>query len=252
MVAPNGARRSQSDHPAIPITDDEIVATAEACWAAGAGGLHVHLRDEAGRHLLDAERYRVLLDRLGQAVPEMYLQATSEAAGRYDQAAQQSVVRELKPKNVSVALREMVRSEADWPDAAAFYAWAHGAAVSIHHIAYSLAELDALIAAAEAGRIPGTHHLIQLVLGAYDGSKTSRPEEVAPLAKRMAASSQSFDWMLCAFGAEETACLVEALRLGGKARIGFENSLWHADGSLAKDNAERVTALRAAIAGRQT
>lgn len=26
-------------------------------------------------------------------------------------------------------------------------------------------------------------------------------------------------------------------------RVGFENSLWHADGSLARDNAERVAAI---------
>ena len=31
MVAPNGARRSKSDHPALPVTLPEIVATARAC-----------------------------------------------------------------------------------------------------------------------------------------------------------------------------------------------------------------------------
>ena len=41
------------------------------------------------------------------------------------------------------------------------------------------------------------------------------------------------DWMVCAFGRGETAALAAALAAGGKARVGFENSLWHTDGSLA-------------------
>ena len=48
------------------------------------------------------------------------------------------------------------------------------------------------------------------------------------------------DWMVCAFGVGETDHLARALSLGGKVRVGFENSLWRQDGSLAKDNAERV------------
>ena len=54
--------------------------------------------------------------------------------------------------------------------------------------------------------------------------------------------------MICAFGPAETECLVEAARQGGKMRIGFENSLWNADGSLAKDNAARVRELVASLA----
>ena len=44
-------------------------------------------------------------------------------------------------------------------------------------------------------------------------------------------------------GAQETARLI--VEAGGKARVGFENSLWNADGSVAADNAERVRAIAA-------
>ncbi|WP_375214420.1 3-keto-5-aminohexanoate cleavage protein, partial [Aquabacterium sp.] len=33
MVAPTGARRGKGDHPALPVTDDEIVETWRACAA---------------------------------------------------------------------------------------------------------------------------------------------------------------------------------------------------------------------------
>jgi 3-keto-5-aminohexanoate cleavage enzyme len=42
-------------------------------------------------------------------------------------------------------------------------------------------------------------------------------------------------------------CLKTALESGGKIRVGFENSLWNSDGSLAQDNAERVTEMKLII-----
>gem|GEM_PF-6546243 len=141
----------------------------------------------------------------------------------------------------------MVRSDADWPTARAFYDWAAEQSVDVQHIVYSPAELDGFIKAAAAGWIPGSHHQLQLVLGTYDGSVVSRPADLSEFVTRMEQSTHSFDWMLCAFGAEETACLVEAHRKGGKLRVGFENSLWHADGTVAADNAERVRAITAAM-----
>ena len=248
MVAPNGARRGRADHPALPLTDDELVETAIACREAGADGLHAHIRDADGVHLLDAGRYRALLERLADAVPGMYIQVTSEAAGRYGPVEQQAIMRRLCPAHVSVAFREMVRDECDWPEAAAFYAWAADADVDVQHIVYSTDELIRFIHACDAGRIPGRVHPVQIVLGSYDGSQVSRPEAVCRFVELMEGADMRFDWMFCAFGREETACLVEAARLGGKVRVGFENSLWNGDGSLARDNAERVREVRTGIA----
>lgn len=248
MVAPNGARRSKSDHPAIPLSDDELIATAISCAEAGADGIHIHIRSNQGQHLLDVGRYRALLARLSEAVPALYLQVTSEAAERYVASAQQSMVKALEPKYVSVALREMVRSEGDWAAASDFYDWAEDAGTQVQHIIYSPEELRWFLESCEAGRIPGDHHLLQLVLGTYDGSKVSRPQDIAQFTALMDQFDVPVDWGLCAFGREETECLVEAVRLGGKVRVGFENSLWHADGSVAKDNRARVQEVAAGIA----
>ena len=64
MAAPNGARKVKTDHPAVPVTIAETIATAKECHAAGASILHAHVRDDDGKHLLDAGRYRQLLDGL--------------------------------------------------------------------------------------------------------------------------------------------------------------------------------------------
>jgi uncharacterized protein (DUF849 family) len=247
MVAPNGARRGKSDHPALPITDAEMIATARACQEAGADGIHLHIRDETGQHIIDAARYRALLDQLQDLVPGMYLQVTSETAGRYSAREQRDMMRELGPAKISIGLREMVRAPSDWPEARDFYHWAAESGLEIQHILYSPAEVVAFLQACRLGHIPGTSHLLLFVQGSYaNGSQDAVPLEdyLHPLSQ---ASDMSFDWMVCAFGPEETESLVRAAQLGGKARVGFENSLWNRDGSLATNNAARVTEVNAAI-----
>jgi uncharacterized protein (DUF849 family) len=48
-VAPNGARKTKADHPALPMTPEEIAMTAAACHEAGAAMIHLHVRDPDGQ-----------------------------------------------------------------------------------------------------------------------------------------------------------------------------------------------------------
>ena len=65
----------------------------------------------------------------------------------------------------------------------------------------------------------------------------------------MTAAGIEGDWAICAFRQEEAACLHHAIARGGKVRIGFENSLYMADGSIAADNVARVREVRSFLAG---
>ncbi|MDE0209550.1 MAG: 3-keto-5-aminohexanoate cleavage protein [Boseongicola sp.] len=249
MVAPNGARRGKADHKALPITLEETVETAVACQRAGADGLHLHVRDTDGKHSLDTGLYREAIAALQHAAPGLFLQVTSEAADCYGPDAQRAMIRELRPPSVSVALREMLCASTEADNARAFYAWAHDDGVDVQHIVYTAEELRWLLECIDQETVPGTHHQLQFVLGSYGGSVLPRPRDLeaflAPLGARKA--DLTFDWMVCAFGSAETACLAHAAALGGKVRVGFENSLWNADGSLARDNAARVAEIRAVL-----
>jgi uncharacterized protein (DUF849 family) len=196
---------------------------------------------------LDAGRYRALLDALEDEVPQMYLQVTSETAGRYSGPEQRAMMRRLGAANVSVGLREMVRTPDDWAEARDFYHWSQTAGVNIQHILYSPAEVATFVKAYHAGDIPQAPNSLLFVQGTYaNGAKDAVPLE-AYLAPLTQAGDIEFEWMACAFGQGETDSLVRAAQLGGKTRVGFENSLWHRDGSLAKDNAERIAEVDAAI-----
>jgi uncharacterized protein (DUF849 family) len=242
MVAPNGARLTKADHPALPVTIEETVACALACHAAGADGLHAHVRDTEQRHVLDVGLYAELLSELGQRAPDLYVQITSEAAGRFTPAEQRHLVETLKPRAVSVALREIT---ADQENAVTrrFFAMCAEAGIDVQHILYDTADITHLAQLAAQGDVPRDGLKTLIVLGRYTSGQTSTPEDVGALAQTLKSALPQVDWAACAFGPQETACLIEAMRHGGKTRIGFENNRLNADGSVATNNAERVAEL---------
>jgi len=242
MVAPNGARLTKADHPALPVTIEETVACALACHAAGADGLHAHVRDTEQRHVLDLGLYAELLSELGQRAPDLYVQITSEAAGRFTPAEQRHLVETLKPRAVSVALREIT---ADQENAVTrrFFAMCAEAKIDVQHILYDAADIAHLARLVAQGDVPCDGLKTLIVLGRYTNGQTSTPTEVAALAQRLKSALPDADWAACAFGPQETACLIETMRHGGKTRIGFENNRLNTDGQVAANNAERVTEL---------
>ncbi|MDX1576240.1 MAG: 3-keto-5-aminohexanoate cleavage protein [Kiloniellales bacterium] len=240
-VAPNGARKTKADHPALPMTPEEIAATAAQCRDAGAAMIHLHVRDPEGRHSLDVETYRTATAAVRSAVGrDLVVQVTSEAVDIYDPEEQMQIVRDLKPEAVSLAIREIVPDAASEGAAAAFLAWVAAEEILPQYILYSADDLrrfDDLIA---RGIVPGERQVVLFVLGRYTKGQTSEPRELMPF---LAANTRDHLWSVCAFGPRETACAVAAAALGGHARVGFENNFHLPDGSLAPDNAALVAAV---------
>ncbi len=115
-VAPNGGRRTQADHPALPLTPAELARVAAECRDAGAAMIHTHVRDRDGDHLLDAEAYRAAIAAIRAEVgDDLVLQITSESLGRYRPEEQMAVVRATRPEAVSLALRELPRTRPPSP-----------------------------------------------------------------------------------------------------------------------------------------
>jgi 3-keto-5-aminohexanoate cleavage enzyme len=115
----------------------------------------------------------------------------------------------------------------------------------VQHILYAPDEVTRLAALAADGIVPRDDMQLLFVLGRYARDQESDPADLQPFLDALTATGLSADWAVCAFGRGETAALGAAFKAGGKARVGFENSLWNADGSVAVDNAERVRAIAA-------
>ncbi len=238
MVAPNGARLSRADHPALPVNLAQIIDTARACAEAGADGLHLHLRDGDGQHVLDAGLYDEALAELARAVPEMTVQVTTESRGLYDPAFQRSLMLQTRASLVSVALRE-ITADGDMAATRRVFLAARERGIAVQHILYDPTELTALAHLLGPRAISDPRLQLLFVLGGHDG-RDGAPGMLTPFLSSMTEAAITPDWMACAFGPAETDCLFAAHRAGGKLRVGFENGFWMRDGRLARDNAERV------------
>ena len=82
------------------------------------------------------------------------------------------------------------------------------------------------------------------VIGHYTG-RVSHPDMIQPFIDRTAAHGLVLDWAVCAFAEQEHRCLEAAVSLGGKVRVGFENSMFMPDGTIAPDNENRIAAAHA-------
>ncbi|WP_420349170.1 3-keto-5-aminohexanoate cleavage protein [Pelagibius sp.] len=248
-VAPNGARKTRKDHPALPIRPMEIAETAAAALEAGAAMIHLHVRDAEEKHSLDPAAYRDAIAAVREAVGEaLVIQVTSEAVGIYTPEQQMAMVRALQPEAVSLAVREIVPDAAGEAEARPFLAWLAEAGILPQYILYDAADVTRFAALRAAGVIPGSPAFLLFVLGRYTPGQRSQPADLLPFmaARQAAPEIADLPWAVCAFGPKENACVTTAAALGGHARVGFENNLYRPDGALAADNADLVAAAAAA------
>src|SRR5581483_95654 len=138
-VAPNGARRTRSDHPRLPITPLELAACAQECLAAGASMLHLHVRDNQGRHTLDPDLYNEAITAIRHRVgDDLILQVTTEAAGIYSPPEQIAAIDALRPEAVSIAVSELFGAGGDEMTPASFLHSLAGRATFVQYIVYGL------------------------------------------------------------------------------------------------------------------
>ena len=247
MAAPNGARKTRSDHAALPVSIADTVSEAALCHAAGAAALHAHVRGEHDEHVLDPGRYRELLSEMAARVPQMLVQVTSEAVGVYTPAQQVDCIRAVNPRMVSMALREISSDFTEPERARDFFEWCSGHEVHVQHIVYSAEELQRFLDYRDRAVIPAAHRCVLFVLGRYRADFQSRPDDLDPFLQH---DLDDLDWFVCAFGKREQDCVLAAIEAGGHARIGFENNLYLANGELAENSAALIASLVETMAAR--
>ena len=245
--APNGARRSRDDHPELPITAEQLAADARLLLDEQVAILHLHVRDRDGAHSLDPDIYREAIRAIRKAVGnELLIQVTSEAVGRYSPQQQMDMVKTIRPEAVSLALNELCPDQSFEVEAARFYAFLAKENIWPQHILYTPAEVMRFDELRKRGIFSDEHPYCQLVLGSYVHARDGSVAELETML--CAADCREFPWAACCFGKNEHQAMLEATAAGGHVRLGFENNLWLADGSLARNNAQLIRHYLAAIA----
>lgn len=245
-LAPNGGRRSRSDHPELPLTAAESAVAAAEAQSLGAAMIHLHVRDEQGRHSLDASRYDEAVAAVRDAVGQrMVIQITTESIGMYGVDEQTAMVKTVRPEAVSMALRELAPAESDAKRLSDLLSFCRAERIAVQLIAYDRTDADRLARWVHAGVIDGATTSVLFVGGRYTPPTPARPVDLLPMIESCGALFR--DFMVCAFGPREAGCGVLAGLLGGHVRCGFENNVALPDGSRAASNAAVVGATVAAM-----
>ena len=244
MVAPNGARPLKKDHPEVPITIPEIVKTGKSCFESGAGAIHFHIRDKQGEHILDPGLCKEALSELNKIVPKMHLQITTEAVGRYSPNQMRKLAYDVTPPGISIGIREMIPTRKLSTQDIDFYQKLEASGTKVQHICYEPEDVDLLSELLKESKLPKSGTWCMFVIGHYSG-RLSVPENISKFISKLKKNDIDADWAVCAFGKEETTCLETAIKLGGKIRVGFENSLLMPDGTIAPNNETKVKAANA-------
>ncbi|VAV88612.1 hypothetical protein MNBD_ALPHA08-2182 [hydrothermal vent metagenome] len=243
MVAPNGARRTKADHPSLPISAGELAAEAQACLGAGASAIHLHVRGDDDRHVLDAGRYLEAVAAIrAQVGDQMVMQITTEAVGVYSDDEQMACVRAVKPQAVSMALKEIVPVGKNTDVAREFFRWLQEEKIAPQFILYDASEVARFFALQSQGVIPFAKPFLLFVLGRYAKDQQSDPRDLDPFLATLA--GRAAHWAMCAFGSREAECAVYAAKKGGHVRVGFENNLVLPNGNIAPSNSALVAATR--------
>jgi 3-keto-5-aminohexanoate cleavage enzyme len=240
-VAPNGGRRTKADHPALPLSADELARTAAECLERGASMIHLHVRDANGGHSLDPDAYRAVIARICQEVGDrLVIQITSESLGLFTPSEQRAAVLEANPEAVSLSLRELAPEKTDERAFGVFLGKLKQMRIWPQIILYRRYDAERLGAMRKQGLVPFDKVSVLYVLGRFALTRTAIPRDLLPF---IAPDMPRFEsWTVCAFGRREAACVTAAALLGGHARVGFENNLALPNGARAASNAELVGA----------
>lgn len=237
-VAPNGARRLKRDHPSIPISIDEIAEEARLCEEAGARLFHLHVRAPDGAHILDAALYRQAIAAIeAMTRGQLLVQITTEHCGRYDAVAQMQVVRDVRPAAASFAIREIFDGSAEPDQIARFFDWVYDSGIEPQFILYDREDVIRLNGLIKRRMLPFSAPSVLFVIGRYQQPGQTEPRELLAMVDLWNGQGP---WSACGFGAAEMAVAAIAIAIGGHVRVGFENNLHRADGSLLAGNAEQV------------
>lgn len=238
-VAPTGAETAKADAPALPVTLDELVATAKACEAAGASVIHVHIRDDEAQPTLDLARLTDTVAALRETT-DLVVQLSTGGAVTDPYDARLRVLDAL-PDSCSLTCGT-VNFGSDvflnpWDFMVELYRRTQELEVVPEFELFDVGHVAALHRLLDKEGLPyGGHVHCDLVLG-VPGGAPGTADSVVTMARML---PEGATWSATGVGRTTVPVALAALAAGGHLRVGMEDTLTFAPGRPVRDNAELV------------
>jgi uncharacterized protein (DUF849 family) len=238
-VAPTGAETAKAAFPALPVTLDELVETGRACEAAGAGLVHVHVRDDDARPTLDLARLRDTVEALREATTLLVQLSTGGAVT--DPLDDRLRVLDAEPDSCSLTCGTVNFGDDvfqnPWPFMAELYQRTQAQQVVPEFELFDLGHVAALHRLLDGYGAPyGGQIHCDLVMGVPGGM----PGTAQALVAAVAALPQGASWSATGIGRTTLPVALAALSAGGHLRVGMEDTVTFAKGRPVTDNAQLV------------
>jgi uncharacterized protein (DUF849 family) len=238
-VAPTGAESAKSDVPALPVTLEELVETAVDCQAAGAGLVHVHIRDGDARPTLDLGRLRATVAALREQTTLVVQLSTGGAVT--DPLEDRLRVLDAQPDSCSLTCGTVNFGDAvfnnPWPFMVELYQRTQAMEVVPEFELFDLGHVTAMQRLLDTYGAPygGKIHC-DLVMGVPGGM----PGTPAALVAAVAALPAGASWSATGIGRTTLPVALAALASGGHLRVGMEDTVSFGKGQPVENNAQLV------------
>ena len=238
-VAPTGAESAKAEVPALPVTLDELVATARECEALGAAVIHVHIRDGEARPTLDLGRLRDTVAALREQT-RLVIQLSSGGAVT-DSESDRLRVLDAAPEMASCTMGTVNFGDDvflnRWEFIVELHTGMRDRGIVPEYEIFDLGQLTALRRLLDRyGPPAGGHVHVDLVMGVPGGMPGTAEALVACL--RDLPEGATFS--ATGIGRSTIPVLLASLSAGGHLRVGMEDTVTYAKGQPVESNMQLV------------
>ncbi len=250
-AALNGGR-TRTEHPAIPITPDELAASAKECVAAGAGAIHFHVRGPDGRESLAPDDVAKALYAVRCAVPDTLVGVSTGAWILRDASRRHEMISRWKvlPDFASVNFKE----EGALPLAELLLARGVGVEVGLSDVegtqvfvasgvqlSHRQVVQDMLLSEAEVFLPTGIgSRCLRVLLEPFESATEEALKTLEQIEGMLDAAGVDLPRVLHGLNQTAWTLIDEAAARGYDTRVGFEDILTLPDGKQAPGNASLV------------
>jgi 3-keto-5-aminohexanoate cleavage enzyme len=241
-VAPTGAESAKADVPALPVTLDELVATAKECEAVGASVIHVHIRDDDARPTLDPGRLRATVEALRDST-DLIVQLSSGGAVSDPEQARLTVL-DAGPEMASCTMGTVNFGDDIFANRWGFIVDLHTRmqerGIVAEYEIFDLGHLTSLQRLLNQYGLPaGGHVHVDFVMGVPGGMPGTTAALVAcTTALRDLPEGTTFS--ATGIGRSTINVQLASLSAGGHLRVGMEDTISYAKGQPVESNAQLV------------